>query len=641
MKNGKLTGFLAGLLLVTLPFGALAAKKPLEQAEDEGINLLPNPGFENGKAGWTASGGSFTLASGTSARVGKRSAVFDASAGGQRLTGTQVSTTASGIANLAGATVKAYCTVQGAANDYSLQAVDGSLNVLATRTIPSIIAPEKQIIGTSSFTMPESGTVSVSILSASDAAALSVDNCWLGTSGLIDISQAELYGTIKVTGCNAVFEQNSATFDNSDSSPTGCVYTPTGKVSAPILSPSQLAVRLVSAPPGKYVFVATGQFGKGNSATYTPMFRFSDGTNHAEENAAVFRGDTPTMTVPEFSGNITYTTPQSDITVRVQGLGDGTNSAIWYGTNASPGTIKVFRYPIASEQAMRFDTVAQSWRGYHGMTCGWSTTSGIYANFTGDATCTLTTLESTNLTATTVSDGTGPQPAIQFAPGAAGDKFEICASTQGYHGDTNASLGLRLWDASASKFLDEGTQRAGSGSLASNRRICGHTTFPSTSAKVFQIQGVVDSGTGFVGSAITSSGQTATIVWSITKLGQQVPAPIIVGGVVSSSAGVERMERAFVGETACTGSPCTIASQTGAFSSITRSVTGTYTANHSGYSARPNCSVRAAVTFGSGGTPLTCVVVAGATSSSFIFQCRDPSGVNVDSAFEITCQGPR
>lgn len=104
--------------------------------------------------------------------------------------------------------------------------------------------------------------------------------------------------------------------------------------------------------------------------------------------------------------------------------------------------------------------------------------------------------------------------------------------------------------------------------------------------------------------------------------------------VTTSSAGVEGVERAIVTST-CSASPCTIARQSGGFTSITRSATGTYTANFvSGtFSAGPSCVVMS----NTGET----TILAYPTSSSFQFLTATNAGLGQDAGFSIICVGPR
>lgn len=110
--------------------------------------------------------------------------------------------------------------------------------------------------------------------------------------------------------------------------------------------------------------------------------------------------------------------------------------------------------------------------------------------------------------------------------------------------------------------------------------------------------------------------------------------------VTSTGNFIERIERVAVAS-ACSASPCTITSQSGAFTSITRSSTGTYTVNYnsSTWSQPPTCLIsvgaQGASTGGSGS------FLTAPTTSNFQFLSVSTGNTLFDNAFFITCVGPR
>lgn len=110
--------------------------------------------------------------------------------------------------------------------------------------------------------------------------------------------------------------------------------------------------------------------------------------------------------------------------------------------------------------------------------------------------------------------------------------------------------------------------------------------------------------------------------------------------VTSTGNFIERMERVAV-TTACTASPCTIASQSGAFTSITRSAIGTYTVNYnsSTWSQPPTCIITVGAQSTSVGASGSYLVAP--STSSFQFISVSSGNAIFDNAFFITCIGPR
>lgn len=111
-------------------------------------------------------------------------------------------------------------------------------------------------------------------------------------------------------------------------------------------------------------------------------------------------------------------------------------------------------------------------------------------------------------------------------------------------------------------------------------------------------------------------------------------APQLVGSVTSNFNGALRLE--YLSLTSdCTSTPCTISANSGAFTSVTRSTTGTYAVNYPAgtWSTNPACTWSANTQeslFGS---------FPSSTSVGIVL--RNSSGTNSDGAFTLYCIGPR
>jgi hypothetical protein len=143
------------------------------------------------------------------------------------------------------------------------------------------------------------------------------------------------------------------------------------------------------------------------------------------------------------------------------------------------------------------------------------------------------------------------------------------------------------------------------------------------------------------GSSVWSNGTTVHFTARVPIAGwlENGKAPILIGGVTSSTTGSERIERASVTST-CSSTPCTINSGTPAISSITRASTGLYTVNFAAgtFSANPSCTCSTSVsTFNS-----ICAINSNSTSAVTVNTAnQQASGAQIDVAFSLICMGPR
>jgi hypothetical protein len=107
--------------------------------------------------------------------------------------------------------------------------------------------------------------------------------------------------------------------------------------------------------------------------------------------------------------------------------------------------------------------------------------------------------------------------------------------------------------------------------------LCVKGDYLSTAAgsKTFRLRMKSDSGASTISAPATN---TSTIEWTIFQLDAALPSPVLIGSVTSTSTGSDHIERVAVG-TKCTGSPCTMDSNTPGITSVTRTGTGNYAIN--------------------------------------------------------------
>lgn len=592
-------------------------------------NKTINPGFENGTTNFTSSGGSFTVTT-TAADVGEgaRAGVFNASAASQTLSGTNYTIER----GLRGANGYAKCEFRTTATDYKIQVYDGT-NVISEQTIvPSTNYLEQGIY----FVFPSSGTARLRIISGSDSSDLFIDDCYLGQApNISSVSMNTYYGGVRfpgITSCNwgATNTGGWVNFATDNDCSGRLLY---GNASGPddTVGNRKPEVTFATLPPGRYQVVLTAPTLLSNSSGGLAFnaIRLSDGTNASPPAGMNLpTGDSTRQNVQSVVWNVNYTTAQSNITFRVQ-ANSSASGGVDIQANATNSDLEIHVYRIGNtENAFRADTVATSWAGYHDSTCQWSTTSASFVTPSADASCGFTERSNTNFG--TVASTGSKTPGITFTPLRPG-KYRVCATTQLANDTTFSYARLRLYDGT--NTLGETSMRSSNGATPVSATICGILTAANTSLVTLNLQGNASANTMYYGAYDNG---VAAIDWTITAIDQQVPAPVLTGSVSSNASGAERIERAYVAAT-CTGSPCTIASQSGSWlSSITRASTGSYSLNFASgmFSAVPSCAILPA-------TPSEIRLSGTPTTSAFTFQTFDSSGNFADGGFSVLCMGPR
>ena len=181
MKNPVFT-FGAILLAAMITMASLS---PIDQQYNPTINLLENPGFENGLASWEFTGSS-TLAKETlpaNIYVGKASATWDASASGEFLRSRIAdSVVPAGLDANSCVLSFWYLWETGTATHIDVRVHDGTSAVSSDLELQPTTG--EWAFATISFTCPSEGdTIRAEFESTADAAALTVDQFVLGNEG--------------------------------------------------------------------------------------------------------------------------------------------------------------------------------------------------------------------------------------------------------------------------------------------------------------------------------------------------------------------------------------------------------------------------------------------------------------------------
>ena len=139
------------------------------------INVVKNPGFEAGKAKWTASGGAFAIvtAGDDLSGSGAATASWNPSGAAQTLTSSLSTVPRAFLGKMCSASM----LYKGGDANISMRAVNASAVVLATLTLTTSSEFSDASV---EFTCPESGSVSFQLVSAADAAPIYIDDVSIG-----------------------------------------------------------------------------------------------------------------------------------------------------------------------------------------------------------------------------------------------------------------------------------------------------------------------------------------------------------------------------------------------------------------------------------------------------------------------------
>lgn len=209
----NLIGF---LVLFAMSSPALAQLTAVSKQELVSPSFISNPGFENGKVFWTASGGTFTTTT-TAANVayGSTAASWDSSAA-QALTSDQYSIPAS----LYGARCQMAFHFKGGDANIVAEVIDGSIAAQATQTLATASTYRRVAV---SFACPTSGTLAFRLRSTADAAVIYLDQVFVGAElqvGNLVLDDTDSIYNLKVQSTSTLSIDRLLTIDIDDGSRT-------------------------------------------------------------------------------------------------------------------------------------------------------------------------------------------------------------------------------------------------------------------------------------------------------------------------------------------------------------------------------------------------------------------------------------
>lgn len=626
--------FLAlGLLLISSL--ALGQQTGSQKKYDPPFNLLDNGNFEKKLSGWTNSGGTFShVVSGSNLIFDKGSATFDASATSQYIQ-SKLYTVPEGLKS---ANCMGRLYYKGGDSNLVLKVLDGSSNLLgsATFSAASSTLPLSVV-----FVCPSSGSIRLRVESTANAAIVALDNAHIGISdNMLLVGQASLWGgstwpaTANCTWSNSATSWQVYSADTDCTNPSGSNLQ--GYASAP--STKVPGIKFDTMPAGRYLVLVSGPLYKSTTSSGSCEWRVHDGTN-AWRGESVASSTTAAHTVSTLVAEFEYTTAQSNVTLQLQEqslAGETCTIPIDNSVVSSGLTIQVYKFPSVQETAFKPDAVANSWSGYHdGADCVWSTTSTSFVDPAIDASCTFTQRTNTNFgTVTSYNDGTpgNNYPGIVFTPSRPGT-YQVCAVVSLQNGTSGSNADMQLTDGTA-VIGKSGVTAAQSGAYVQMPSVCGQYKATSTSSVTLKLQlKATGGGTAYI-STSNSSGADA-VAWSIFQVDQALPAPLLVNSVVSPSAGVEQIVRAFI----TNPGSCAVSTQSGSWiGSVADPAAGECQINIAAgtFSSTPSC-----VCSMSSNNAGFCQIKDGATSTSLIAKTHNDAGTAVDENFNIMCMGPK
>lgn len=344
--------FLIGIL-----FSAFAAAQqiPGTTAQQQTLqNLIVNAGFENGKAGWVNSGGTFTVQTGTIV-MGAQSAAFTASAGSQYFqsafyaipNGLQGQDCMASI-NYIGGSANLKLTV--------VDAADGQIVPLANST--TLATSSTARYAKLYFTCP-TGSVKIRIVSTSSSAIGYFDDMYVGKSDSIPVSQASIIASARwAPAASCAYNGDGATVLSfwTEYSVGSTCNNPTVSGLAEVPGTKVPRLKVSNLPPGKYMLILNGA-NMAQTGAGTGVFALTDGisvgsarhSNNGTANANIYSN--------HMTAKFEYSTSQSSLEFRPVSQG---TAGTWNGIlqnfeptqNETDFEMILIRYPSESESVV-------------------------------------------------------------------------------------------------------------------------------------------------------------------------------------------------------------------------------------------------------------------------------------------------
>jgi hypothetical protein len=513
-----------------------------------------------------------------------------------------------------------YKLTLGSGNTIQLQARINSATVASTNLVTSDNGTA--VVNFPCGDLSNAPSLRIAQTAGSSSQAINVANVYLGAARNIGtVAQASLVGqAYYATTTNCTWSVTNASFtdfgtDADCPAPTIEQNSGPGTISTTDADLPQVTVS--NLPPGNYQVVAS--FHSGYTATSGEIigYRISDGTTGGGNVTHLVSAALDETIQETVIMTFAYSSAGSR-TFKLQGFSSSNSVTIPNNGSNRRLTFTITRFPSSSEIAVRPDQANYGWTAY---------TPSLSAGF-------------------------GTPTNVSFLHRRVGENLEVIGSlTTGTVSASTANIGLPSGleiDSAKLSITNNTTAAAGTrvGISTQQGSTNGGTivTAPGTSLTNVYLGGLFTTGTTMntaqnVANVHSSSNQ-GSYFFSVPIKGWTANqnAPLLVGSVTSGYLGAARIEWASV-TSQCTTSPCTIASQSGAFTSITRASNGDYTANFPAgtWSVAPVCIPFAGNTSGRIAQRAGSVT----TTTAWNFFTVDATFSLADSAFFIQCVGPR
>lgn len=580
-------------------------------------NILTDPGFEASTLTWTSGGAGLPTTTSQNAiavGTGLKGLWFQTGLAAEWTRSPQV-TIPVGLRGKNGTVSCNIKNVDGTANTYTLEAIDGSaVNVSTPVTITNSTTTFAET--KTNFIFPASGTIGIEIRSVgATEPTVYIDDCKISLADNIGtVAQAILYGVVKVTACSASWQKVAAgsTLVGYTAS-TSCSYATEGNaVADTTFGSTQLpAIKFSSMPAGDYRIEYEGTIGPNGTGGTIQTNQFTDGTTTAREISTVVEASVATGQASGISQSFSYTTPKSNVTWQLFSAVSDANNTQVFGTTAKPAVIKVWYFPSSSQQAVSSAQADYDWTAYTPTFTGFGTVTSPECFHSRNTSNLLVRCKFTSGTATAVEARISLPSGLTSA-----DTTKIPSLSN--------SGGIAVRDINTNEYYPILIEPSVS-----------YVTFGMGSA----------TGSSFVkqnGSAIIVSGNKFSFTASIPIQGWSANqrAPTLIGSVTSNSSGAERIERAYF----TNGGSCAVSTQSGSWvTSVGDPGAGRCTVNFSTstWSAAPTCTCSVSGTSGDGNK--FCSINVTPTTSTLETQTNiiSTSASGFDLPFSLICIGPR
>jgi hypothetical protein len=529
MANKFISCFL--ILAQLLALAPIPARAAISEVDKSSLvttkNYATNGGAENGKTGWTVSGtsavaGDLALVTGAAnVYEGNGAFTWTPANADNYLTNTSVTITSAG--GLSGASCSTIVWTKTTATSHALEAYDGT-NVVASITIPASTGFIPNVLGP--FPCPSSGTMTMRF-NAGATTAISFDSLKWGDArgiNLMNVAQSQFIGSAYIPGTtNCLPTRTSSTLGAlvDTDCPGATVESNPGPGTIQTTDYDTVKFAVNGLPAGTYfVQMAFPAY----VATSNSFCQFAINDGSTTSGARGWDCNTSTATPVEVTGIFTYTS-SGNRTFELYAADFSShqvNVEINIASASANAWFHIYRFPSASELAVRQDTTPASWAGYHDQDCLFARTNTAFGDPTADATCTFTETQNRNFgTVSSNTSGGNKLPGITFTPPRVG-RYYVCALGIWNVNVAGTVASVRLTDGTNVVSIAQFWQA--SALVNTQFSACGLWNASSLASATLTLQTAASANTVDIER---SSSIGHAVEWTIFQLDAAFPAPIL------------------------------------------------------------------------------------------------------------------